>query len=195
MKYFKHTFVLFFSLLLFLGCTPKAVVQKEVVEVFPLTSEVVNNTLNEAELKGLQVYTSHEIILHKQSSDKVTKVQDGKLIYNTKSDLNQIVVKPKTPCTIAEFDKENDLIVVEFEDGIKLSFSTSKRNCCQNKGKYYFSADFWIANEGSLKLGGINYRAIGTSGNSYLMVAKEFLQNQSSQVKHLKGKLIEKKRS
>lgn len=105
----KKNPVYFLALLVVLAsCSPKV----------PFTQGIRDKyKLSEAELKAIQFYTSDIIILKRgESSEREKETTEGTLTIKGGNKVEQIVIKPNTPCVVEQVYDGNRLSV-SFEDG------------------------------------------------------------------------------
>lgn len=114
--------VLIFSLTI-AGCSPK----------IPFTQSIRSrHDLKENELKNIQFYVSHPIVLKRGERDEKEKeTSDGTLTVKSGKSIDEIVIKAGTPCLV---DKviDGEKIAVSFEDD-------GKRTLVFGKDKNYYN--------------------------------------------------------
>ncbi len=168
--------------------TPKSVAIHTIENSAFLSQMITDYSLNQEDLKNIQFYTSHDIILYKQDSVNNISISKGTLLVNKLSNSKEIVIKAMTPCLFIRGN--NKEITVEFDNNVILNFVKQSCKCNLSDKKYYFGAQKWIDNIGIVKVNGVLYKALGTSGQAYLTFDKKSLKNSTSESLTLKGKRI-----
>lgn len=180
--------------LLFISCAKEPVVVEPIVVEKTEHSDFIvkmisEYSLGQSDLQKIQFYTSHDIVLHKQTSKDTVSVYQGTLHLEKASESDEIVINAGTPCL---FLKGNDnVITVEFDNNITLNFASPCANSCAKTEKYYLAADSWVDDIGTLSVHGEVYKALGVSGKSYLMIDKKSLENNQRNRIVLKGKKVQ----
>jgi hypothetical protein len=94
------------------ACGPKPV---------PLTAELRDaHGLDEAELRRLQLYVSHDVTLRREEQRLDRRIDGGALRLRAGKVVDEIVVRRKTPCVATEVSLDG--ITVALEDGSTLRF-------------------------------------------------------------------------
>jgi len=187
----KYIFLIVLALL-FVSCTETPVPQ-------PLTLEKVEHSdfvsgmipkysLTQNSLKKIQFYTSHDIVLYKQSSVDTVSISKGTLLIDKTSKSNELIIKASTPCLFIKGDEKE--ITVAFDNDIVLNFVNPCFKCCAKSGKYYLAAETWADDTGTLTVNGVRYKALGVSGQTYLTIDKKYLENNRRESITLKGKTL-----
>ena len=143
--------------------------------------------LNEQELKSIQFYTSHDIVLRRgdAGTNKVTK--EGELVVLQEKKVEEIFIKAGTPCVIQQLVDGNK-VTVSFEEGTDkyLVFgSLSQRN-----GYYNLLALEWDQGRGKINYGGHTYYVPRGSENIFLLFKMKSLGKFEKDQKVLKGKKL-----
>jgi hypothetical protein len=96
------------SIVLLTSCSPKV----------PFTQGIRDKyKLSEAELKSIQFYTSDVIVLKRgEMSEKEKDTKEGTLTIKGGNKVEQIIIKPNTPCVVQQV-YDGNRISVAFEDG------------------------------------------------------------------------------
>ena len=184
----KYIFLIVASLLL-ISCAKKPVLEPTVVEKIEhsdfMSKMISEYSLSQENLKNLQFYVSHDIVLHKQSRVDSASVSKGTLLLDSSSESNEIIIKAGTPCLFVEGDEK--LITIGFDNDVVLNFANPCSEGCVKNAKYYLAADSWIDQIGTLQVKGMTYTALGVSGKSYLCIDKKSLENNRRNSITLKG--------
>lgn len=125
------------------SCSPK---------LTPFTERLYNeNGWTDAELKKIQFYVSDNIVLRRQASKGVSKIDHGEIKIIDGKRVEEIVIKKGTPGVFL-FQPREDRFAISFEsrefDDPYLIFGPSKRN----RGRYTLRAKDWNNNNGNAKL-------------------------------------------
>lgn len=167
---------------------PKPIIIHTVEHSTFLSQMISDYSLSQEDLKNIQFYTSHDIILYKQNSVDDISISKGTLLIDKVSDSKEIIIKAMTPCLfIRGNDKE---ITVEFDNNVVLNFVKQSCTCATTDKKYYLGAKKWIGKIGTLSVNGILYQALRTSGEAYLTIDKKSLEKDTRESITLKGKTI-----
>ena len=172
-----------FAFLLFVACSSTRV---------PVTYDLIKRYgLKPEELKNLQYYVSEEITLRREveSGDREVsqyrlKTREGKLI-------EEIVVKSSTPA-IAVGVGENTL-ALSFEQGQSLTFGSDPKYRRRWQGKYTLFAREWRGGVGVVNYAGKSYMAVEDSGDAYLMIDMDSLENVVHRRRVLEGRKLDPK--
>lgn len=108
----RPTFALIPLALFAAACGPKPI---------PLTAELrFEHGLDEAELRRLQLYVSHDVTLRREEQRIDRRIDGGALRLRSGRVVDEVVVKERTPCVATEISR--DAITVSLEDGSTLRF-------------------------------------------------------------------------
>ncbi|ATX75325.1 MAG: hypothetical protein MUQ43_11255 [Reinekea forsetii] len=142
-------------------------------------------SLQEAELKQLQVYVSSTIVLERVTDSSGADIAAGELnVFGER--LEQIVIKPSTPGIILQATET--WAKVSFSEGTWLifgSFAASPNDPWG--GKYALYAQTWAGGVGELEFNGLSYRAIKTSGQAVLEIRQKDLNRRVIEKTKLSG--------
>lgn len=157
----------------------------------PFTMQLMDDfNLTEKELKKVQFYTSHTIILERQQSksNNASKVDRGDLVVSSSSLSERIVIPANRRCILEGIDEESGDVMVRFEMGAGrfLTFHTRPN---QNNQRMYLKA-VWRERRGELDYGGGVYFAVNTSSSAYLQVKLKQLQRNKRSDRVVKGMRI-----
>ena len=143
--------------------------------------------LNETELKSIQFYTSHDIVLRRGDVDNNKVTKEGELVVVQERKVEEIFIKAGTPCVIQQVTDGNRVTVTFEDDGGKyLVFgSLSNRN-----GFYTLLALEWHQGRGMINYGGNTYYVPKGSENIHLLFKMKSLGKFQKEQKVLKGKRV-----
>ncbi len=173
----KHSLIILTAISLSLyGCSPKV----------PFTQEIRQKyNLSEIELKGLQFYTSHDIVLRRGETSPNEKItQDGTLKVQDGKKVEEIVIKAGTPGVIDQVIDGNRL-TIRFEDGANKYIvfgDMSNRN-----GYYTLMALDWNSGRGKVNYGEKTYFSNSGSAGIYLKFKMKELRRYEKEQKVVKG--------
>jgi hypothetical protein len=172
------TLTLILVLLILSSCAP----------LVPFTQTVREKyDLQEPELKSIQFYTSHDIVLRRGDvgSNKVTK--EGELVVTQERKVEEIYIKAGTPCVIQQVTDGNRVTVTFEDNGDKyLVFgSLSSRD-----GYYKLLALEWHQGRGMINYGSNTYYVPRGSENIHLLFKMKSLGKFQKEQRVVKGKKI-----
>jgi len=175
------------ELLLFCIAVIVVIILSSCADKVAFTSDLkAEYNLGEKAMKKIQFYTSEEIVLVQSGGNSYLKTHEGKVILNTTSNTNKIVIKQYTPCTVERVtDSINDKLVLSFEVGENktLLFGVNQ------SGTYSLLAKKWEQGEGILEYDGGYYSAIN-GGSTVLLVELKKLNQSKSRERTLSGKRL-----
>lgn len=165
--------------LLLVGCAAKIPFSKQLMEDFNLT---------EKDLRKVQFYTSHTIILERQTakSSNAKAVDRGELVVSSSSLSERIVIPANRRCILEGIDDETGDVKVRFEMGAGRFLTFTTRPNQNNNQRMYLKA-VWRDGRGELDYGGGVYFAVGTSSAVYLQVKLKQLQRNKRSDRVVKG--------
>jgi len=142
-------------------------------------------TLQEAELKQLQVYVSETITLERVVDSTGSDIEQGELnVFGEK--LEQIVISSKTPGIVLQ--ATDRWAKVSFSEGTWLYFgSFASTGNDPWGGKYALFAEKWSDGIGYLEFNGLAYRAVKKSGQAVLEIRQNDLKKNTVKKKKLPG--------
>ncbi|MGD1843985.1 MAG: hypothetical protein ACFB10_01160 [Salibacteraceae bacterium] len=163
---------LFALLLLVTSCAPK----------IPFTQEVRQKyKLSEADLKSIQFYASHDIVLFRGEKTGTKKTDEGTLKVSSNSSVEKVIIKAGTP-GVVEKVVDGSRLAISFEtgEGKLLIFGDPTAT----RGVYKLMAAKWVNGKGQLLYGGQNYYTPLTNQHTYLefRLKREFRKQNSSRV-------------
>ncbi|MGI8892731.1 MAG: hypothetical protein ACR2GN_04650 [Bacteroidia bacterium] len=173
-----NTLTLILALLILSSCTP----------LVPFTQSVRQQyDLQEADLKSIQFYTSHDIVLRRGDvgNNKVTK--EGELVVTQDRKVEEIFIKAGTPCVIQEVTDGSRVTVTFEDDGNKyLVFG----NLSNRNGYYNLLALEWHQGRGVVNYGGNTYYVPRGSEHIHLLFKMKSLGRFEKEQRVVKGKKV-----
>ncbi len=153
----KNLFFILSAIILFSSCAPRIPFSQEVREHEKLTDE---------EMKKIQFYVSHDIILQRgEKGGREKEIAEGKLTTIDEKSVEQVIIKAGTP-GIVERVIDGNRIAVRFEQGEEkyLVFGDPTK-----QGRYTLLAGEWDKNNrGKLQYGGQDFYTASGAANVYL---------------------------
>ncbi len=173
----KNLCLLLLSFIFLQSCAPR----------LPFTSEVRQQyKLTEDELKQLQFYISHDIILTKNAETVSSKTtEDGTLKIRKGQSTDQVIIKAGTPGIVEKVIDKNR-IAVSFEQGKYLVFGDPDGN----RGNYTFLAANWRSNRGVLKYGEEEMYANRGAANTFIKFKMSKLNKIQKKTRVAKGRKL-----
>jgi hypothetical protein len=142
------------------GCSPR----------IPFTQSIRSqHELKEDELKKIQFYLSHPLVLKRgERSEKEKETSDGTLTIKSGKSIDEIIMKAGTPCIV---DKviDGERISVSFEDDARRTLVFGKDNNYYNR--YTLQALEWKDGRGAVNYGDKMYMA-NTYGQDVFLTFK-----------------------
>lgn len=165
----KLTFLSFIALVILLqSCAPRIPFTQAIREQYQLS---------ENELKQLQFYASHDIVLTRVEEDAKSKTtEDGKLKITTGKEYDQVLIKAGTP-GVVEKVVDNQRIAISFEDGNNKYIVFGDPD--NRKSNYTMLAPDWKNNRAILVYGGNEYYANKGASNTFV----KFKMNKLNKIK------------
>lgn len=181
MKYFKTLFAIAITAMTLSSCAPKLV---------PFTQTLREEyKLDEAALKTLQFYISHEIVLNRaESVDSKQGNVDGVLTLETGKTVEQVVFEVGTKCLVKS-SPGNDKLRIYFEpdDPEGLMFGIANRSVNE---RYSLMSPDWKGARGKIKYKGQTYYTSKRSGDTYLQIRMKKLNKLEKSRRVVKGMKI-----
>ena len=161
------------------SCAPRVPFTQEVREHYKLTNE---------ELKSLQFYASHDIVLERRSkNNKQKSTQEGTLTVKDGKHIEQVVIRAGTPGVVEKVLGDNR-VAVSFEtgDGKFLVFGDpTERN-----GVYKLLAGKWVNRRGKITYGGEEFLTSTSSSQVYLEFKMKQLREYRKDQRYAKGRKV-----
>jgi hypothetical protein len=147
--------------------------------MIPLTSNI-RQKLGDENVMRLQVYSSEKIVLKKTSNEGYVKTINGNIVIDKYESSETIIIPKRTKGIITNLS--NDLVVIRFELGNEkvLPFGVTS-------GVYSLMAKEWKNKEGILEYSGKQFKAVETSGNSYLLVKTKQVNRSKRKIRIVNG--------
>ncbi|MCB0430524.1 MAG: hypothetical protein H6585_12685 [Flavobacteriales bacterium] len=123
--------------------------------------------LTEEELKSLQFYTSHDIVLQRwENQGKEKATEDGTLKIRSGQSVEEVVIRAGTPGVVEKVVDGNRL-AISFEAGDHkfLVFGDTKKQ----DGRYTLQATEWVDNRAKVNYNDQWYMTNTGSGSTYLV--------------------------
>jgi hypothetical protein len=139
------------------------------------------------QVKAIQFYTSHDIVLRRELAQGTTEIVQGKIKLVDGRKVDEILIMAGTPGVVSEIPKENKLLVsFEVGDDHYLSFGVNP-----NIGdKYVLLASEWRNGMGKVHYAGNEYYTDRDSKNAYLMVDMRRIDKMSMKSHIAKGRKV-----
>ena len=176
----KNLLFLFVLAILGSGCSPKLPFSQHIREQY---------NLNDAALKGLQYYNSHEIVLNRaESSADEQGTVEGTLVIESGKSVEQVIIPAGTP-GIAEKVPNTNSISISFELGENTALVFGTSNATSN-GRYTLMAPAWKQEKGKINYNGKTYYTSRGSGDTYLEFKMKRLNKVIRKQRTVKGRKI-----
>ena len=143
--------------------------------------------LSESEIKGLQFYTSSDIILEraeKQKNEKGTN-SEGTLVISEESNMERVNIPAGTMGVCVKVYPDNKVAVSFGSDDEYLIFGDPN-----NVGRYSLFAKDWKNGKGKVNYGGKVYYALPPSGSAYLLFKTKKIKKKQKKVNTVKGRKV-----
>ena len=158
------------------------------IQLTPFTGEIQKKyKLSESDLKGLQFYTSSEIVLYKADANGVAHTVNGELIVEKDRSINKVVIPKGTPGQVVHVYP--DKLAVSFGENAAMNLLFGSKYI---DGHYKLLAREWSKDHGELKYGEEMYFAQPGSGSSYLLIKLQQLEKTQVKEEVLRGRKVTK---
>ena len=139
------------------------------------------------QLKGVQFYLSHDVILRRELSKGTSEIIHGKIKMVDGRKVDEILIKAGTPGILTDMPKENKMLVsFEVGDDHYLSFGVNP-----NKGeRYVLLASEWNNGMGKVHYSGEEYYTDPDSHGAFLLVDLHKINNTSLNQHVAKGRKL-----
>ena len=142
-------------------------------QTIPFTGQVQQKyKLSENDLKGLQFFTSSEIVLYKASGDAEARTAGGSLIVESDRQVDRIVIPRGTPGTVVQVYPDKLAVSFDTDAGKNLLFGSKYID-----GNYRLMAQTWDKKHGELVYGRERYIAAPGSGEAFLLIKLKKMQH------------------
>ena len=163
------------------SCAPKLI---------PFTQTIREDyKLDEAALKTLQFYISHQIVLNKaEVSDSKQGNIDGVLTIESGRSVEQVVFEVGTKCLVKSSPSDNKLrVYFETDDPEGLMFGIANRTVNE---RYSLMSPAWEGSRGKIVYKGETYYTSKKSGDTYLQIRMRKLNKLEKSRRVVKGMKI-----
>jgi hypothetical protein len=146
-----------------------------------------NHNWTAEQLKGVQFYVSHDIILRRELVNGSSEIVHGKIRMRDGRKVDEILIRAGTPGILTDMPKENKMLVsFEVGDDHYLSFGVNP-----NKGeRFVLLASDWNNGMGKVHYAGDEYYTDADSHGTFLMVDLHKIDNTSLKQHVAKGRKI-----
>lgn len=152
----------------------------------PYTSYIQEKyELSEQELKKLQFFISHEIVLYKASSDGDASALKGELLVRSDKQMEEVIIQKGTPGVVVQAGTRQLAVSFEIGKGRFLVFGSQTSD-----GWYYLMAEEWTRRHGKLEYAGNSYFAAPGSGRAHLQFKMRKLKLLEKRSKIVKGRKL-----
>ncbi|MBL0309656.1 MAG: hypothetical protein IPP77_08270 [Bacteroidetes bacterium] len=119
------------------------------------------------QIRSIQFYVSHDIILQRRLSNSSTEIVQGKIKMKQGKRVDEILIRSGTPGVLTEIPRENKMMVsFEMGDDHSLSFGINP-----NMGdKFVLLASEWNNGSGKVHYSGLEYNTDPDSRYAHLLV-------------------------
>lgn len=139
------------------------------------------------EVKKLQFYVSHDIVLHHELTDGSTGIVNGKIKIIKGKKVDEIIIRAGTPGILTQIPKENKMLVsFEINDDHYLSFGVNPNN----NNKYVLLASDWNKGVGNVHYAGQEYHAAADSKYAHLLVDLRRIQKEEVKQRVASGRKV-----
>lgn len=156
----------------------------------PFTQRLYNeNGWSDIDLKKIQFYVSEDIVLRRQASKGVSKIDHGEIKIIDGKRVEEIVIKKGTPGVFL-FQPKEDRFAISFEsreyDDPYLVFGPSKRR----GGRYTLRARDWNNRQGKVSYDNKSYYTPSESAYSVLLVDLKRVRDTKVRSRTAKGRTV-----
>jgi hypothetical protein len=174
----KNFSILFFVAALFASCSSY---------MSPYTIRVQNDAnLTEEQLKQIQFYLSHTIVLYRNINDAQTEITNGELKIENGQQVEEIIIEAGTPGVVSRRDEKGNLLVSFDNDNNVLRFGINHNN----NGRYTLMAKDWMGHTGIVEYGNKEYKTSPQSSYAYLMLNMKQVNNITVDSREATGKSL-----
>lgn len=143
--------------------------------------------LNENEIRGLQFYTSSDIVLQRAEQKKNEKgtTAEGTLVISEENAMEQVNIPAGTMGVCVKVYPDNKVAVSFGSDDEYLIFGDPN-----NVGRYSLFAKDWRNGKGRVTYGGKAYDALPPSGSAYILFKTKKIKKNQKKVSTVKGRKV-----
>jgi hypothetical protein len=143
---------------------------------------------NEDQIKRIQFYVSHDIVLHRELTKGSTEIVQGKIKTIHGSKVDEIIIPTGTKGVVTEIPRENKLLVsFELGDDHYLSFGVNPNA----SDKYVLLATDWKNEMGKVHYAGNEYYTTPDSKYAYLLIDLRKIENSELRQRVAKGRKVQ----
>lgn len=180
MKTIGWTFILLAGLTL-TACSPR---------LTPFTQQLVDeNSWTDAELKKIQFYLSHDVILRRQLVDGSATIRGGEIKIVNGKQVEEIIIPNGTPGVLL-FQPKTQRFAIGFEEGSDTRYLMFGPNS-KVGGKYVLLASEWQKRQGKVTYEGESYWVDGTNAIASLMVDLKRISKTNVKTRTAGGRTID----
>lgn len=156
-------------------------------ELTPYTLSIAQQSqLNSEQLKAVQFYVSHDIILYRYLDNVSTEVVAGEIKMIDGRKAEEIIISAGTPGVVVGMEREH--LFVSFDtDGSFLRFAPNRGY----DGIYTLMAKDWDGRTGIVEYAGKNYYTSSTGSYAHLQVSVQQLDQSQTTSKTVGGRTVE----
>jgi hypothetical protein len=139
------------------------------------------------QLKGVQFYVSHDIILRRELSNGTSEIIHGKIKMVDGRKVDEILIRQGTPGVLTDMPKENKMLVsFEVGDDHYLSFGVNP----SKSEKFVLLASEWSNGRGKVHYAGDEYYTDPDSHGAFLLVDLKRINNSTLKAHVATGRKI-----
>lgn len=141
----------------------------------------------EDQVKRIQFYVSHDIVLHRELTKGSTEIVQGKIKTIRGSKVDEIIIPTGTKGVVTEMPREGKLLVsFEMGDDHYLSFGVNPNA----SDKYVLLATDWKNEMGKVHYAGNEYYTTPDSKYAYLLIDLRRIENSELHQRVAKGRKV-----
>lgn len=146
-----------------------------------------NNNWSDKQVMEIQFYTSNEIVLYRELTQGSTEIVSGKIKKVNGRDIEEIVIRPRTPGVVVSIPSEKKMYVsFEIGDDHYLTFGVNP----ERQNKYVLLASEWKNREGKVTYSGKTFSASAQSAETFLMVDLRKILKENVNARVAKGRKV-----
>jgi hypothetical protein len=166
-------------------------------ERLPFSDSLIGDYgLTEMHKRRLQYYTSDAIHLAQAASNNLRGIGEGRLIERGNTSINNVEIPAGTPGVVV--GSGPNWLAVSFEPNSHLYFVSNQAQVNspywrdrRDGDRYYLYAPDWDGRAGTVRLGNIDYQAVDSSIDTFLLVDREALYSTESRSGSLSGRWLD----
>ncbi len=153
----------------------------------PFTEKLYKaNNWSERELKDIQFYLSDEVVIRRQVKDASSEIISGEIKMVDGRDVDQIVLKRKTPGVLEFKVEDKPHLAVSFEEGKHFMFGPNPKR----GGEYRLLASSWKNKVGKINYDDKVYYTEAGNGTAGLMVNLKKIKRLEVDTRKVKGRTV-----